>query len=162
MMVILRHATRFIAYPAAYLASVVPVSVATLVSTVILEDTISSYLYPFEGDFTLYGYLALISSLLLVAVPVYGVLSLLLYRLEGTSRPSFSDHLRHCVFGYGAFGATGVVTLLTYQRELAAGYTDPKPETELLVWTAGCAILANALALLWRRRSRGDRSGGTL
>ena len=161
-MVMLRYPTRFFVYPLVYLVSVVPVTIVTLVLTVFAEDTISSFLYGFEGDFTPYGYLAQTLSLLVIAIPVYGLMGLLLYRLEETSRPPFLDHLRHCVFLYGLFFATLVVTTLSYQREIAAGYTQPVvPETNITLWVTGCAILMNLLALPWRR-SRSDESGDVL
>ena len=161
-MATLRHATSHLVSPAVYLASLFPITVVTLVLTVFAEDTISNYLYPFEGDFTPYGYLAQTLSLLLIAVPVYGLLGLQLYRLEERSRPPLLDHLRHCVFLYGLFVATLVVTTLSYKRELAAGYTQPVgPGTNITLWVVGCAILMNLLALLWRR-SRGDESGDGL
>ena len=161
-MVMLRYPTRFFVYPLLYLVSVVAVTIVTLVLTVFAEDTISSFLYDFEGDFTPYGYIAQTLSLLVIAIPVYGLLGLLLYRLEETSRPPFLDHLRHCVFLYGLFFATLVVTTLSYQRELAAGYTRPVgPGTNITLWVTGCAILTNLLALLWRR-SRSDEGGGEL
>ena len=161
-MVTLRHATRLLISPAVYLASLVPITIVALVLTVFAEDTISSFLYPLEGDFTPYGYLAQTLSLLVVAVPVYGLLGLLLYRFEETSRPPFLDHLRHCVFLYGLFVATLIVTTLSYKRELAAGYTQPVgPGTNITLWVMGCAILMNLLALLWWR-SRGDESGEEL
>ncbi len=161
-MVILRRATGFFICPVVYLASLIPVSIATLVLTVISEETISSYLYPFEGVFTPYGYLAQILSLLIIAVPIYGLLGLLFYRLEPTLRPRFLNHLRHCVFLYGLFAVTLVVTILSYQQELAAGYTQPVgPGTNITLWVTGCAILMNLLALFWRR-SRSDESGDEL
>lgn len=157
-MVMLRYPRRFFVYPFVYLASVVPVTLVTLILTIVAEDTISSFLYDFEGDFTPYGYLAQTLSLLTIAVPVYGLLSLLLYRLGETSRPTFLDHLRHCVFLYGIFVTTLVVTTLSYQRELAAWYTQPVgPGTNMTLWVSGCAILMNLPALLWRR----SRSGGS-
>ena len=162
-MVMLRYPRRFFVYPFVYLASVVPVTLVTLVLTVFAEDTISSFLYDFEGNFIPYGYLAQTLALLVIAVPVYGLSSLLLYRLEETSRPPFLDHLRHCVFLYGLFVATLIVTTLSYQRELAAGYTQPLgPGTNIILWVTGCAILMNVLALLWRRHSRGNESGDAL
>ena len=161
-MVIVRHATRFFVYPVVYLASLVPISIATVVLTVILEDTIPSYPYTFEGDFTPYSYLAQALSLLVIAVPVYGLLGLLLYRLGRMSRPHFLEHLRHCVFLYALFVATLVATTLSYQRELAAGYTQPVgPGRDITLWVTGCAILTNLLALLWRRW-RSDESGDEL
>jgi hypothetical protein len=161
-MVMLRYPTRFFVYPFVYLVSVVPVTVVTLVLTVFAEDTISSFLYGFEGDFTPYGYLAQTSSLLVIAIPVYGLMGLLLYRSEETSRPLLLDHLRHCVFLYGLFFVILFVTTLSYQREIAAGYTQPVgPGTNITLWVTGCAILMNLLALLWWR-SRSDESGGEL
>ena len=161
-MVTLRHATRLFISPAVYLASLVPITIVTLVLTVFAEETLSNFLYPFEGDFTPYGYLAQTLSLLIVAVPVYGLLGLLLYRLEEASRPPVVDHLRHCVLLYGLFVGTLIVTTLSYKRELAAGYTQPAgPGTNITLWVMGCAILTNLLALLWRR-SRGDESGDEL
>ena len=161
-MVMLRYPTRVFVYPLVYLVSVVPVTIVTLVLTVFAEDTICSFLYGFEGDFTPYGYLAQTLSLLVIAIPVYGLMGLSLYRLEETSRPPFLDHLRRCVFLYGLFFATLVVTTLSYQREIAAGYTQPVgPGTNITLWVTGCAILMNLLALLWRR-SRSDESGDVL
>jgi len=161
-MVTLRNTGRYFVYPFVYLASVVPVTIVALVLTVFAEDTISSFLYDFEGDFTPYGYLAQTLSLLIIAVPVYGFLGLLLYRLEETSRPPLLDHLRHCVLLYGIFVAALVVSTLSYQRGLAAGYTQPVgPGTNITLWVTGCAILMNLLALLWRR-SRSDGSGDEL
>ncbi len=159
MMVMLRYPTRSFVYPFEYLASVVPVTIVTLVLTVFAEDTISNFLNGFEGDFTQYGYFAQTLSLLIVAVTMYGLLGLLLYRLEENSRPPSLDHLRHCVFLYGLFVATLVVTTLCYQRGIAAGYNQPVgPGTNITLWVTGCAILMNLLALLWRR-SRSDESG---
>lgn len=161
-MVILRDKGQCFVYPFVYLASVVPVAIFTLILTVFTEDTISSYLYPFEGDFGTYGYLAQTLALLIIVVPIYGLSGLLLYRLEETSRPRLLDHLRHCVLLYGLFVAGMVVTTLSYQRELAAGYTQPVgPGTNIMLWVTGCAILMNLLALLWRR-SRSDGSGDEL
>ncbi len=161
-MVTLRDRGRFFVCPAAYLASVVPATVITLILTVFMEDTIYSYLYPFEGDFGTYGYLAQTLSLLIIAVPIYGLLGPLLYRLEEISRPRLLDHLRHCVLLYGLLLAGLVVTTLSYQRELAAGYTQPAgPGASVILWVTGCAILMNLLALLWRR-SRSDGSGDEL
>jgi len=158
-MVMLRYPTRSFVYPFVYLASVVPVTIVTLVLTVFAEDTISNFLNGFEGDITHYGYLAQTLSLLIVAVTMYDLLSLLLYRLEENSRPPSLDHLRHCVFFYGLFVATLVVTTLSHQRGIAAGYTQPAgPATNITLWVTGCAILTNLLALLWRR-SRSDESG---
>ena len=152
-MVILRNTGKFFVYPSIYLASVVPITIVTLVLTVFWEDTISSFLYGFEGDFTPYGYLAQTLSLLVIAVPAYGILSLLLYRSEGTSPPLVLDHLRHCVFLYGLWVAAVTITTISYQRQLAAGYTQPVGlGTNLVFWVTGCAILMNLLAFLWRRR----------
>lgn len=157
-----RPVARYLVSPFLYGASVVPVTVVTLVLTVFWEDTISSFLYGSEGDFTPYGYLAQTLSLLTVAVPLHGVLSLLLYRLDGTSRFGLTDHLRHCVLLYGLFVATAAVTTLNYQRELAAGYTQPVgPGRNIMLWVMGCAILMNLLALLWRR-SIGNESSDEL
>lgn len=162
MMATLGHGARFFVYPFVCIVSVVPVAIAMLVLTVIWEDTISSYLYNFEGDFTPYGYLAQTLSLLIIAVPIYGLLGLLLYRLEETSRPTFLVHLRHCIFLYGLFVTTLFVTTLSYRRELAAGYTQPVDlGTNIILWVTGCAILMNLLALLWRR-SRSSESGEAL
>ena len=152
-MVILRNTGKFFVYPSIYLVSVVPVTIVTLILTVFWEDTISAFLYNFEGDFTPYGYLAQTLSLLIIAVPAYSVLSLLLYRSEGTSRPLVLDHLRHCVFLYGLLVATATVTTISYQRQLAAGYTQPVgPGTNIILWVTGFAILMNLSVLLWRRR----------
>ena len=161
-MITARNANRFLVCPSVYLASVAPVALGTLLVTGMVEDAISSYLYNFEGDFTLYGYLALASSLLVVAVPVYGLLSLVMYRSETASSSSFLDHLRHCVLLYAAIGATIIITILAYRREVAAGYTQPAPGAEVLVWIMGCARLINVLGLLWRQYSGSGESGGAL
>lgn len=156
-MVILRNTGKFFVCPFVYLTSVVPVTIVTLILTVFWEDTISSFLYNFEGAFTPYGYLAQTLSLLIIAVPAYGILSLLLYRSEGTSRPLVLDHLRHCVFLYGLLVATVAATTISYQRQLAAGYTHPVGlGTNLVLWVTGCAILMNLLAFLWRRSTSGE------
>lgn len=156
-MVILRNTGKFFVYPFVYFTSVVPVTIATLAITVFWEDTISSFLYNFEGDFTPYGYLAQTLALLIIAVPVYGLTSLLLHRLDGASRFSLLDHLRHCVFLYALFGAILAVSILSYWRDLAAGYTKPLgPGVNIFLWVTGCAILMNLLAFLWRRSTSGE------
>ncbi len=153
---------RLIVYPLAYLLSTVLVVPAAFVLFKIAWDAIiDPYLMAtaYEGDLTSFNYLAIATALLFSAVPVYGWVSIRLYRWDRTPRSSLQDHLRHCFSLYACFAATLGITTIGYYRELAAGYTQPLgPGSSIVLWLTGCAILANLLALLWRRL-RSDGGG---
>jgi len=153
---------KLLVYPVAYFLSTILVVPATFVLFKLAWDgIIDPYLMStaYEGDLTSYNYLALAIALLLFAVPMYGWVSVRLYRWDGTSRFSLRDHLRQCWSLYACFAATLVITTIGYYRELAAGYTQPLgPGSSVVLWLSGCVILANLLALLWQR-SRSDGGG---
>lgn len=157
-----RHPTGLVFYPLVYLASTVLVMPVTMVLFKISWDAvIEPFLFDYEGSLVSFNYLAYAIALLLFAVPVYGWVSLRLYSLDGISRLSLQDHLRHCAFLYALFVATLVVSTLSYWRDLAAGYTQPLgPGLNFILWITGCAILMNLLALLWRHSTSGERGDG--
>jgi len=152
---------KFLVVPLLYSASVLPVFAGVLVATVLVEDTISSYLYEydFEGDFTFYGNAAVMIALLVVACPVFGLLGWALYSMEGDSMPSVLDHLRHCAFLYISSVILSVVMVTSYREEVAAGYTDPILNTMPVLVTVS-AILFDALILVWQRRHANYANSG--
>lgn len=160
------HPMRLIVYPLVYLLSTVLVLPVTMVIFRLAWDAvIDPYLLEinYEGDLTSYNYLAMALALFVVAVPLFGWVSMRLYRWDRTSRFSLRDHVRHSVFLYALFGVTLVMSTLSYWRDLAAGYTQPLgPGSNFVLWVTGCAIHTNLLALLWRcRRFHATSSEGT-
>jgi hypothetical protein len=145
-----RQVIRHFVFPFLYFASVALVVASGVAATGFVGDGIG-----------LYAGIGLILALLIVAGLVLGTFSLLIARLDGTSFPMLSDHLRHCAFLYAFVVIVGALFAAEYIGNVAAGRPMYELPKAVIVWlAAGYAIVANGLVLLWKRCSSGVEAGG--
>jgi cytochrome bd-type quinol oxidase subunit 2 len=154
----IRQPVRLFFVPLLYVASVVPVFFVLIAATVVMEEQIALHRYNSEGLIGFYGNIALLASFLVVACPIFGMTNWLIRRLEGETRSSVLDHVRRCAFLYASVPVLSVVAVIEYLKNLAAGYSDAKPDTMVLL-VVGCAIVVDALMVIRRRGFVGSSSG---
>lgn len=155
-MVIRQAATLFI-FPFLYFASVVPVVAVLLVVFTLEEQSIGFNQYNsvyFNGDITA------VASLLVIGSLVFGGCSRALVWLEGMTRPTLADHLRHCAFIYAFVGILGALIAVELIGNLIAGIPMYMPKVVVVWVVAAYAILVDGLILVRERQPFGRASLG--
>ena len=90
---------------------------------------------------------------LIIGGAVFGLLALMLVRLERLHRPAIRDHMRHCVALYVILGTLLILLLATYENQAAYGVSLGYAVAVVAYFTVGYAIDVDAL-VLWRQRQR--------
>jgi hypothetical protein len=90
---------------------------------------------------------------LIIGGAVFGLLALMLERLERLHRPAIRDHMRHCTALYVILGTLVVLLLVTYENQAAHGVSLGYGVAVVALFVVGYAIVIDAL-VLWRQRRR--------
>jgi magnesium-transporting ATPase (P-type) len=93
------------------------------------------------------------AATLVIGGLVFGLLALVLVRLERLRRPAIRDHLRHCAALYVILGTLLILLLATYENQAAHGVSLGYAVAVVAFFTVGYAIAVDAL-VLWRQRQR--------
>jgi hypothetical protein len=156
----IRQMMKLFVFAFLYFASVMPV-VISLIVVFTLEEHFVGYnryntLY-FNGD------ISTVASLLVIGSLVFGGCSWALVRLEGMTRPTHSDHLRHCAFIHAFVGILGAL----FAVELVGNFISGNPVYQMskaaVVWVVAVyAIFVDVLVFIGERRrfERASLGGG--
>ncbi len=98
------------------------------------------------------------AATLVIGGVVFGLLALMLVRLERLRRPAIRDHLRHCTASYVILGTLMFLLLATYEDQADYGVSAGYAVAFGGPLTVGYAIGIDAL-VLWRQRQRRLRAG---
>lgn len=96
------------------------------------------------------------AATLVIGGAVFGLLALVLVRLERLRRPDLRDHLRHCTALYVILGTLVILLPATYEGQAAYGVSLGYAVAVVAFFTVGYAIAVDAL-ILWRQRLRYSR-----
>jgi hypothetical protein len=143
-----RDVARLVA-PILYAGGFVPVMIGTIVVVSFVEVQIgfdNSTTFRYTGD------VAAVASILVIGSLVFGLLGQTLVLLERLRTPTFRDHLRHCAGLYLFMGALSVWLVATYEELAAHGVSLGYGLAVVGFFTAGYAVLIDALLLLHHRR----------
>jgi hypothetical protein len=152
----LRNTVR-VAAPFLYVAGLVVVMMGVMAALSFAERTVG--FYEWDGgspNFTTLHYngdAVGAAATLVIGGVVFGLLALLLVRLERLRRPAIRDHLRHCTALYVILGILVILLLATYEDQAAHGVSLGYAVAVVAFSTVGYAIAVDAL-VLWRQRQR--------
>jgi hypothetical protein len=157
----LRNTVGFVA-PFLYAAGLVIVMMGAMAALSFVERTVGFY----ERDggspnFTTLHYNGDVvgaTATLVIGGVVFGLLALMLVRLERLHRPAIRDHLRHCTALYVILGTLMNLLLATYEDQAAYGVSLGYAVAVGALFTVCYAIAIDAL-ILWRQRQRCARAG---
>ncbi|MGI8909345.1 MAG: hypothetical protein ACR2JR_02170 [Rubrobacteraceae bacterium] len=149
----IQQAVRLFVLPFLYFASVLPVFIGVVATTVIMEEQIGLYRYNAESGIGSYGNIALLTSLLVVVCPVFGLTSWMIHRLESVPHLTLTDHLRRCAFHYVFTTILGTMFAVEFVGNLLASDPIYVVSRIMVAWViAGCAIVMDALVSVQQRR----------
>jgi hypothetical protein len=143
-----RQVARRIA-PILYAAGFVPGMIGAIVALSFVEDRIGF------DNFTTFRYngdVAAVASILVIGGLVFGLLDQTLVWLERLRTPTVRDHLRHCTVLYVFMGTLSVWLVVTYENLAAHGVSLGYGLAVVGFFTAGYAVLIDALLLLHHRQ----------
>jgi hypothetical protein len=93
------------------------------------------------------------AATLVIGGVVFGLLALVLIRLERPGEPTVGDHLRHCTVLYVILGSLVLLLLVTYENQAAHGMSLGYGLAVVAFFVVNYAVIINAL-VLWRQRLR--------
>ena len=152
--VTLRSAVRAVA-PFLYTAGLVVVMIGVMAALSFVERTVG--FYDRDGgspNFTTLRYngdVIAAAATLVIGGVVFGLLALVLVRLERLRRPDIRDHLRHCTALYVILGTLVILLPATYEGQAAHGVSLGYAVAVVAFFTVGYAIAVDALILWWQR-----------
>jgi len=146
----IRQLMKLFVFPFLYFASVMSVVIGLIVVFTLEEHYVGYNRYN-----TLYsdGDISTVSSLLVIGSLVFGGYSWALARLEGTARPTHSDHLRRCAFIYAFVGILGVLFAVELVGNLISGNPVYQLSKAAVVWVvAAYAAFVDVVDFVRERR----------
>ena len=153
-----RQTVKLLLSPLLYFAGLLPAVVVALTSMRWYGDILYRYVEPlYRYDNATPGFDELALALILVTgVLVFGLFDWVLVLFERLERPpTRTDHLRRCACLYVLFVILSAVLtpehLKAYQLP---GYPPPEDKPQIVWLLVGCAILVDAIVLMWRRSHR--------
>jgi hypothetical protein len=136
--------------PILYAAAFVPVMIGAIAVVSLVEDRIG---FDNLTTFRYNGDVAAAASILVIGGSVFGLLGQSLAWLERLRTPTFRDHLRRCAVPYVFMGTLSIWLVATYEHLADHGVSLGNGPAVVGSFTAGYAILIDALLLLHNRQS---------
>ncbi len=154
------QAVKLLISPSLYFAGVVPVAVGIFVVFGTMEyggrlEQYGELLYRYDNVTPSVDEVGL-AFILVIGGLVFGLLGRTLISLERLGCPKLTDHLRRCTCFYLFLViATPMLIQESVKAYRVPGYPPPEFLSQVAWLLAGCAILMDALLLVWRRRFNG-------
>ena len=152
-----RQTVKMLVFPFLYFAGLLPavVGVAVVFTSIEYGGFLNRYAEPlYRYDYVTPSVDEISLALILVIGGlIFWAVDWALILLEGLRRHKLTDHLRRCACFYVLLVIFAALLIPEYVKAYQMpGYSPPEYQSQVLWLLTGCAILVDALLLVWRRQ----------